>query len=94
MAGRCRATTQQGNAGRRQDGGWAGRRMATAQQGDRTAGRRHSRTTASQDKAGRRRATAVRWRLMAAASQVKTAALAGSGVFGQTLSFPNALIPC
>ena len=31
---------------------------------------------------------------MAAASQVKTAALEGGGVLGQTLSFPNALIPC
>ena len=31
---------------------------------------------------------------MAAASQVKTAALEGGGVLGQTLNLPNALIPC
>ena len=79
-------------------------------QDDGTARRRRSTATASQDKAGRRKSTqgdaeqnrATQRdddrRTMAATSQVKTAALEGGGVLGQTLSFPiadgGALIPC
>ena len=92
---------RQSDSRRRQDGGWAGRRRW---QDDGIAGQWHSRATTSQDMAkqrrtrmapqGRRRATQGNRRTMAAASQVKTAALEGGGVLGQTLNFPIALIPC
>ena len=75
------------------DGNNAGNGSATdgqgAGNGSATDGQGIAEST--QGDAEQNRAIAGRWQLMAAASQVKTAALEGGGVLGQTLSFPSRL---
>ena len=96
-AGRRRAGRADAERRQWQDGGWAGRRhsKATAQQGDNVTGQGRATTGRARQRPqdvrrSTRKLTAERYhlmRLMAATSQVKTAALEGGGVLGKTLSF-------